>query len=350
MAGSPFDVDDEPEPFVHATPTIDDVARRAGVSRQTVSNVMNAPRRVKLETRKNVRAAIEELGYRANRHARNLRTRSSRVIAYCLPPANLVGTPVMDAFLHTLVETGYQNGYNTLLTVADTRTDEIDRYAEMAATSTADGVIFAFTSPDDPRPAALRELGLPFASFGRTNDPVGHGWVDVDGAAGTRLATAHLIGKGHRRFVSVGHNPDAFGTRERRRGVAEAMSLAGLRPEDLRTIDLVEDDEPVTEQVRSLLNEPDPPTAFVTGSDWQAAAVIAALEACRKVPGKDIAVTGFDDLPLAAHLGGGLTTLRQPLEAAAGELVRQLTRQFLNPSAPYEQALLEPTLIVRNTG
>jgi DNA-binding LacI/PurR family transcriptional regulator len=335
--------------FSHATATIEDVARQAGVSRQTVSNVLNAPERVRPETIESVRTAIDALGYRANRHARNLRTKTSRVIGYCLPPLSALGNSVLDTFLHALAENAEDNGYHLLLVTAPSTDREIDMYWELAAQSAIDGLVIAQTDYADIRPPALQKSRTPFVSFGRTWGDVNHSWVDVDGASGTRLAAEHLLARGHQRFAWVGHHDGSVGNDERKRGVIEALTNAGLDPASLTIVELTHDERVDHQRLQAVMDHPEPPTAFVALSDLQALTVLAEIEARGLVPGRDAAVVGFDDSPVAAYAGGGLTSIRQPIARVAQELVRLLSAQFSNPDAPAEGVLLHPELVVRRT-
>ncbi len=330
--------------------TIEDVARQAGVSRQTVSNVLNAPERVRPDTIAAVKVAIDSLGYRANRHARNLRKRSSRVIGYCLPPLSAMGNSVLDAFLHTLAETAETHGYHLLLVTASSKVDEIETYSELAAQSAIDGLVIAQTEYNDPRPSELRKRNIPFVSFGRTWGETDHSWVDVDGRAGTRMAVSHLLAQGHRHFAWLGHNPGSASNDERERGVREAMHSAGFNAEALRLVDASGNDEEAHKRIRQLIDRPDAPTAYVAMSDLQAISVLRELDQRGLVPGRDVAVIGFDDSPVAPFVGGGLTSIRQPVAEAARELIRLLTMRFTNPLSATEGVLLQPELIVRRTG
>jgi DNA-binding LacI/PurR family transcriptional regulator len=332
------------------TSTIEDVARHAGVSRQTVSNVLNAPDRVRPETIAAVKLSIDELGYRANRHARNLRTRSSRVIGYCLPALTAAGNSVLDTFLHTLAESAEATGYHVLLITAGSKEEEIKTYRELNAQSAIDGLVIAQTEYNDPRPAALRERNIPFVSFGRTWGDVQHSWVDVDGSVGTRLAVEHLLRHGHKRFAWLGHRPGFAGNDERERGVREALLQAGLGSDALQLVEVDADDAIGHQHIQDVLNGPEPPTAFVAVSDLQALIVLSELEIRGLVPGRDAAVIGFDDSPAAAYAGGGLSSIRQPIPEAARELVRLLTIQFSQPASAPEAVLLHPELVIRRTG
>jgi DNA-binding LacI/PurR family transcriptional regulator len=338
------------EPFTHSAPTIEDVARHAGVSRQTVSNVLNAPDRVRPNTITKVRNSIDELGYRANRSARNLRTRTSRVIAYRIPPVVRHMNSVMDEFLHALTESVEELGYHVLLFSSDSMDGEIDSYWELAAQSAADGVVLARTERNDPRPAALIEHRLPFVSFGRTWGEHEHAWVDVDGRAGTRVAMEHLLRTGHRRFAWLGGGEESVVDTDRQHGVRDAMAVAGLPASDLHMVHLIDEADADRRALAALLDRPNPPTAFMSMSDLQALTLLSELERRNLVAGRDVSVIGFDDSPVAEFAGGGLSTIRQPIQQCAREIARLLAQQFVDPTSAPEGVLLEPELVIRRTG
>ena len=181
-----------------ANVTIATVARHANVSRQTVSNVLNSPDLVRAETRDRVRAAIEELGYRTNLAARQMRTGRSRLIAVRIDPVrDGIETSVLDRFLHGLTEASAPAGYRVMLyTATDDRT-EIATYEDLLASYALDAFVLTHTHHGDSRTAWLAEPGVPFVTFGRPWGGVDqHPWVDVDGAAGTAAATRHLLAAG----------------------------------------------------------------------------------------------------------------------------------------------------------
>ena len=340
---------ERPERFAHATPTIEDVGRHAGVSRQTVSNVLNAPDRVRPETIERVRLAINMLGYRANHNARNLRTGTSRAIAYRIPPIAGHLNSVMDTFLHALTEAVETIGYHVLLFASNDLDAEISKYWELSAQSAADGVVFSGTERDDRRPVTLLERRMPFVSFGRTWGESEHSWVDVDGRAGTRLAIDHLVANGHRRFAWLGPRNSGVVNDEREKGVRMAVAAYGIPAADLHVVSL-QDDATDRKAIADLLDGPDAPTAWVSMSDLQALTVLGELDARGIVPGRDAAVIGFDDSPVAAYAGGGLTTIRQPIAAVANTIAQLLSAQFADPNSTPQGVLLEPELIVRRTG
>src|SRR5215475_11470355 len=241
--------------------TIATVARHANVSRQTVSNVLNAPDMVRDATRARVIAAIEELGYRTNLAARQMRTGRSRLFGVRIDPVrNGIEAAVLDRFLHGLTETAAPAGYRIVLYTATDDAAEIATYDELLASYTLDGFVLTQTHHDDARTTWLLQHGIPFTTFGRPwGAPERHSWVDVDGAAGTGAATAHFIEAGHRRIAFLGWPPGSGVGDDRRSGWAATMQAAGLPTDGLarHALDGVSEGE---HMMRELLAEPDPPT------------------------------------------------------------------------------------------
>jgi DNA-binding LacI/PurR family transcriptional regulator len=321
--------------------TIATVARHANVSRQTVSNVLNAPDIVRPETRHRVLAAIEELGYRANLAARQMRTGRSRLIAVRIDPVrNGVDGVVADRFLHGLTDAATPAGYRIMLFTATHDAGEIATYEELLASYALDAFVLTHTHHSDPRTAWLRERDIPFTTFGRPWGEVErHSWVDVDGAAGTAMATRHLIESGHRRIAFLGWPPGSGVGDDRLRGWTQAMAEAGLATEGLRQHIL----DGATSGLRAateLLAQRRPPTAIVCASDQLA---LSARQA------GDVAVIGFDDTEMAQATG--LSSVRQPLaEAAAGCIT--ILANLLGDTAQTtpRHVLLTPRLVIRDSG
>ncbi|MEV6983960.1 substrate-binding domain-containing protein [Sphaerisporangium sp. NPDC051017] len=302
--------------------TIADVARYANVSRQTVSNVLNSPEVVREETRRRVREAVRALGYRASQAARQMRTGRSRLIAARIEPAQEDGIngSVFDRFLHGITESAARSGYRVLLYTADDHDAELATFDDLLGVYVPDAFVLTSTDYDDPRAAWLLEQRIPFVTFGRpwgVPDGQKYPWVDVDGAAGTAMATRHLLATGHRRIGFLGW-PEGSGVGDdRRSGWARTLAEAGIGPDELAELDhRTEDGVPEgAAAVTALLAAERPVTAVVCVSDSLA---IGALQA-----GNGIAVIGFDDTPVARAVG--LTSVSQPLGEAAARCVALLT-------------------------
>ena len=198
-------------------PTLVSLAAELGVSRQTISNALNAPHRVNARTLERVLPAIRESGYRPHVAGRQLRTGSSRNLAMRLYPSpDGINGSVHDRFLHALTEAGQQHGYRLTLFTAPGDDGEVAAIDELLSVADIDGFVLTGTSHGDARTAWLLEHDVPFVAFGRPwsgeQDPfdAAHSWVDVDGGAGTTAATTLLLERGHRRIGFLGW-PDGSG-------------------------------------------------------------------------------------------------------------------------------------------
>lgn len=341
------------KPYQVTPPTLADVAERAGVSRQTVSNAVNNPELLREDTLRRVQRAIEELGYLPNRAARNLRTRASHLIGLPIKPVEEgTANAAMDRFVHSLVESSRVAGYHVLL-FAGSRTgrpeDELSAYGDLLRSTAVDAFVVTDTYLGNPQAAWLNERRAPFVAFGRPwNDPdARHPWVDVDGAAGGAMATSHLIERGHQRIAWIGWRKDSLLGEDRRAGWSRAM-----RSHDLSTTGLacrVEDTVASGREASAILLDEARPTAFVCASDTLAMGVFHTLHERGIRPGADIAVTGFDDSQVAQTVPPGLTSVRLPLEQAAIEVVKALEAILHAPPTIGPGVLLAPTLVVRGS-
>jgi DNA-binding LacI/PurR family transcriptional regulator len=330
-------------------PTITTVAERARVSRQTVSNVLNAPHRVQPDTQQRVRAAIAELGYRPHRAARQLRTHRSNLIAMRMAPFSEEDAgSIVDRFVHAVAESGERLGFRTLVFTAIDDNDEIGNYQDLLSSYELDAFVLTDTHHRDRRTSWLRKQGVPFVTFGR---PWGvrakHWWVDVDGKTGTIAATERLLDAGHRRIGFIGWPVGSGIGDDRRSGWVSSMRAAGVEPTDL----LVTGENTVAEGYRcatELVNR-HRAEALVCVSDTLALGALAMIRDRVSRGGTALPVIGFDDSPGAAAMG--LTTVAQPLREAAATCVRLLTT-FLEEgeSAADHHVLLAPHLVIRDSG
>lgn len=340
-----------------APATLTDVAEQAGVSRQTVSNAINNPELLRPDTLARVRQAIDVLGYTPNRAARNLRTQSSNLIGLRFPPAQEgTANALMDRFVHTLTETSQAAGYHVLLFSGDPDEPEAG-YDALLRSNAVDAFVVTDTYLGNPQTRWLRERGFPFAAFGRPwDDPDStHPWVDVDGAEGTALATRHLADQGHRRLAYVGWQADSPIAEDRRAGWSRVVAERDVEPFERRVLDTV---EAGALAAADLLDNAQV-TGFVCASDTLAMGVLHTLWHRQIAPGRDVGVVGFDDSQVAQVVQPGLTSVRQPLEQVAVELVaalQRLTRTSAEPEGEEHQAgptpagvLLTPTLVVRGS-
>ncbi|MEO3842054.1 MULTISPECIES: LacI family DNA-binding transcriptional regulator [unclassified Streptomyces] len=327
------------------------MARAAQVSRQTVSNALNAPDRVRPDTLRHVLAVVDRLGYQPNRMARSLRTRSTRQIGYRLDPDRSGTASVLqDRFLHALTTAAESADYLLLLFSAGRTSDEFTRYADMLRTGSVDGFVLSGIDPGDPRPGWLAERRAPFVCFG-TPDPGGSAedllTVDVDNVHGGEMAVDHLVERGHRNIAFLGWPPTSGPGEKRMQGWQRAMRRHGLAPDRcVRALDTVSDS---TRAALHLLDASPAPTAVVAASDTFAMGCYVAARQRGLDIGRDLAVVGSDDSPTAAVVSPALTSVRQPLDEIGRTVMRLLVGRLQNQPPTDTHVLLEPQLVVRES-
>ena len=323
------------------------MSRVAGVSVATVSNVLNAPDRVAPETRQRVTEAIDQLGYRPNRAARSLPQGRSFTIGYCIPDGK--ERFALDTFLHQLTERASDSDMDILLFTPHRGQSEADSYREIVRRGAVDGFIVSSTVHDDERVQVLLDAAIPVVSFGRTDLSDLHSWVDVDGRAGTRAATEHLIGQGHRTMALVAWPEGSISGDERAAGFREGLVEAGLEVDPRYVVRAENDMESGREAAARLLDLDPAPTAIVTVQDVLAAGVVAELNARGIRGGAEVAVTGFDDSPPAIYSTPSITSVRQPIEAIGRRVVEFLMHDLEGSDGIPRSALVEPDLVIRES-
>lgn len=321
--------------------TIHDVARAAGVSRQTVSNTVNNPGRVHPETLVRVRAAIDELGYHPSSSAQSLRSRRAGAIGvelHTLGAHNATTAPVLTA----LSIRAAQHDCHIVPFGSATGTPMLEGYREMWAGRLVDSFVVADTHHGDPRPPWLEQHGVPYASFGRVwDDPTFTRWVDVDGAAGTRGAVQHCVAAGYRTVAYLGWPEGSVVGDDRRAGWAVGCADAGpgvQGPEVTAEHDL----DAAFAAAAPLVDQLGPGDAVVCASDVLALGVHQVLVRRGLEPGRDIGVVGFDGSDTAEM--HHLTSVAQPFDAIAEESLRLVRGALEGAAQPVDGSLLLPTL------
>lgn len=332
-----------------APPTLATVADEAGVSRQTVSNALNNPDLLRPETLERVQSVIARLGYSPNRAARQLRSGSSHLFGLRFEPAQEgTSNALMDRFLHSLVETASRTGHHVLLFSGDPE-DPLDGYDDLLRSTAVDAFVVTDTYAGTPQSGFLQARGAPFVTFGRPWDEpdADHAWVDVDGAYGSRIATEHLLGQGHRRIAWLGWEKSSRIGQDRRRGWENAMKAAGVDIMGLG-VRITDNVDAARMATHALLDDPSI-TGFVCASDTLGIGVLHACAERGLHPGPDIGVVGFDDSLAAQVTWPGLTSVRQPLEEVAVEVVRILHTVLAHKSLTEQGRMMQPSLVVRGS-
>ena len=325
-----------------------DVAQRAGVSVQTVSNVLNAPGVVNDTTKARVEEAIVHLGYRRNRAARSLRGRSSHLIGYCIQePSPGTVDALLDEFVHSFTKTASHSGYGLLLVTADNPEAELAVYDELWDTQAIDGLVLSSVETNDGRITALRDRHIPFVAFGRSGVALDHSWVDVDGQAGVRLAVEHLVEQGHQRIGFLGWSEVSGNGEDRLSGWRLGCEAAHL-PVDARLVGRSENNiAAARDAIKTMMKARQKPTGVVCASDTLAVGAYQGLRDLGLRPGVDVAVIGYDDSPTAVIVEPPLTSIRQPVDDVGRAVFAELHRRL--SGEPASQHLYAPKLVVRTS-
>jgi DNA-binding LacI/PurR family transcriptional regulator len=332
--------------------TLKEVAVRAGVSYQTVSKVLNHKVQVSKETEARILQAAEELGYRPNQIARNMRAQRSFMIGYSWEQSSPEQVNhILDQFLTSMVGEAQAAGYHVLPFSYRLGEAQVEDYRELIDTGRVDGFVLSSVNYDDPRMSLLIERQFPFVAFGRSNTELDFSYVDVDGADGIRQAVEYLVSRGHRRIAAIAWPEDSRVGNERIRGYHDAMRAAGLtiHPEWIQRGE--GDFEFGREAANRLLLIPPSarPTAVIALNDTQAIGAMHAVQERNLEVGKDMAIIGFDDAPMSQYLLPPLTTIRQPIRIAGQKCVEMLVSLMDGDTPEKQQVLLKPKLILRAT-
>ena len=305
---------------------INDVARLAGVSRQTVSNVLNNRTGYSEETRNRVQAAIEELDYQPHRAARSLRSQRTMQLGYHMPGEQLAAENIFVlGFIQALVRAAADRGHHVL--VFTEQDDELEVFRELVAIRGVDGFILSGSRVDDPRARYLQQAGVPFAMFGRTAPHLPQTWVDTDSVAAASSAVDYLVARGHEAFAYVGYDARNYWDVERLEGFRKGLADHGIRVAE-RSVVLGHSLEAVHGDVLRLLGRKRRPTAIVSGSDVLAAVVVNAAKSLGLRVGQDLAVTGFDGGFVQRMTEPVLTSVRIPVDRIAAELISCCLREI----------------------
>lgn len=328
-------------------PTIGDVAKLAGVSRATVSFVLNNRPGVAVDTQRRVRSAAEELGWTPSSSARALSTGRARAVGLVLArEPELIGTdPFFPAFMAGIETVISETGDGLMLQMSRPE-NEVDTYRRLAADRRVDGVFLTDLRADDARPALVAELGLPAVAVGAPDSGTGLPSVNLDDRPAVREAVRHLVDLGHHDIAHVA-GPDEFvHARRRRQAWSDALAEAGLPEGTLLPGGFTA--EGGARATRMLLERPTPPTAIVYGNDLSATAGMAvAQDAGLRLP-QDLSVVGFDDVPLASYTNPPLTTCRAN-PVSWGRASAQALVQLIETGTTADMDLEPATLVVRGS-
>lgn len=315
------------------------MARLAGVSRQTVSNVLNGRMAFSRDTESRVIAAMAALAYKPSRAAQTMRSRRTRQLGYHMSGEQLEAMRGFTlGFVQALVKAAALEEHQ-IVVFTHHGDDPAPVFRDLIARRGVDAFVLDESSVDDPRVRLLAAEGIPFACFGRTAPDLPQQWVDVDNVAGMLRLVEHLVAAGHRDFAYVGATGGEYWKRDRLDGLRQGLAVHGLAIADDRVF--VGTDGEIRGWVGGLLRR-QPPAAIVTSSDAVAVVVVNSCHAAGLRVGRDIAVTGFDGGAIGLLTDPVLTSVRIPVERIARELVARCLAE-ISSGPTGRPGLLVPT-------
>jgi LacI family transcriptional regulator len=322
--------------------TLDDVARESGLSRSTVSRVLNDDPRVSPEARVRVRDVAQALGYRPNRAARSLATGRSGVIGLVMPVMELWDDPYGAHVVQDVCGAAAEQGIGVMVWL--TRAAPKGAVEEILRNGIVDGLVISSLAQKDSWVEELLDGSLPAVLVGRHPTRVDVSWVDIDHRAGVAALMDHLVSIGRRRIATITGPMDRHDAAERYRAYADALARHGL-PLDPDLVAHADFRQPQgAEAMRALLAHR--PDAVLAANDETAHAAIGVLLAAGLRVPEDVAVTGFDDLRRSA--GMPLTTVRHDVAAIAGEALDVLVGLLRGEPGP-EHRMLPATIVLRSS-
>ena len=342
-------------PQVGKRVTINDLARHLCMSKSTVSRALNGYSDISDTTRNRVERTAQKLGYRPLSHAQAIRTGRVRAIALVLqidePDQH---NPFLQEFLAGACQAASEFGWTVTISTAKSDQDMDTELTRLIEERKADGFILPRTKVTDPRVRLLRQLGVPYIMFGRTD----HGqkkiekdasWFDISGETAMHNAVVRLVSLGHQRIGYVGSDPEFNYSHLRREGFTQGLHATELQPDpDLLREGARTRDEGSTE-TRALLQLDQPPTAIVYATDMAALGAYKAITELGLTVGKDVSVIGYDGVPESQYVRPALTTYDVDTRMAGERLASLLVRQIRGEPADQLRELREAQLVERDS-
>lgn len=334
--------------------TLGDVARRAGVSVGTVSNIFNGREsRMRPETLARVQQAIKDLGFRPNLSARRLKTGHMPMIGLLVPS---IANPFFGTLARWVEDAASQRGYGVLLCNTQRSADREQEYAQAFMAQGVQGVILGSSLQAQEHLVPLIEGGLAVVSFDRTAQ---HGelpmdYVSLDNHRAGAIAAEHLLALGHEDIVYVSAPLRSVNRNARLEGAREACTRAGKRFEvHIGDVTAGTADMEMAELGRlaaiALHAKGCTATGYVAMNDMLALGLTAGLrQSGRDVP-KDLSIVGIDDLFLGQYITPALSTVRQPMEQMASAAVGRVLERMKNPGEAPHELVFVPELVVRES-
>lgn len=330
-----------------ASITINDVAKRAGVSKATVSRVLNNYDYIADDVRQRVQEAVEALGYQPNRTARRLRANSSDILGLIIPD---IENPLFQKLVRGIEDAAYALEMNVVLCNTDDNPDKQKVYFRILQAERAAGLIIVPTHPKDGKALeAIRAGGMPVVLLDREVKKFEADTVKVDNRRGAYLGVQHLIDLGYQRIAIIAGTQALTPGHERLQGCYDALQEADIELDETLVKMGNFKIESGYELAKELIQQPNPPDAIFVSNNLMTLGALRGLhELGVRIP-EEVALVGFDDMPWAGDLNPALTTIAQPDYELGQQAVQLLLNRIERPDAPFYKVMFQPKLIVRQS-
>lgn len=330
--------------------TIKDIAKLAGVSRSTVSRVLNNHASVRPTVRDRILQVINEQGYTPQAAARHLVNQRTHIIGVLFPRSDyyLLNNPIFASIGQGIGQACARHGYTSMLSLG-LREMEEERLFNMLRSRHFDGIIMISSGLNDPLPLLMKEAQIPYTRIGHDPNADDPYWVDIDDTDAAYIAVKHLIAQGHSRIACIKGPINEACTGARFRGYVQALQEAGLPfdPDLVYAGDWLHTSG--AEAMKHFLQLSKPPTAVFSFNDMMAVGVLHVLyERGLRVP-EHLALVGFDDLPQTKIIIPPLTTIRQPSIEMGIQATEMLIDQLEGKDCQPTHKILPATLIIRKS-
>lgn len=330
--------------------TLKDIAQQVGVSVTTVSRALGGYNDVAEETRQRVAQAAQEMGYRPHIIARSLQRRHTNIVGFIIPTFGpRFSDPFFSELLAGIGNEAAKRQFDLLVSTRAPGAEELEVYERLVGSRQVDGLLVVRTRCNDERIACLAERDFPFVAFGRSNLDVDFPYVDEDGTQGMCEVTKYLINLGHRRIAFIAAPAGLMFSSYRLRGYRQALGAHHVSFDRTLVVNGDLTQRGGHRAAHQLLDLSPPPTAIITDNDLMALGAISAAQERGLVVGRDVAITGFDDIPLAEHSHPPLTTVHQPIYHIGTMICSMLIQLIRGEELAERHILLEPTLVIRES-
>jgi LacI family transcriptional regulator len=329
--------------------TLRDVAKESGLSVTTVSRALNGHDDVAAETKLLVKQIADALGYSPNLSARRLKMQRAHAVGLILPNDELrFSDPFFSELFSGIVEQSALFGLELNVTTA-VNVAQAELYLNFIRGGRVDGFILVRLQQEDERVALLQQHDFPFVAFGRMSPTDTFPLIDEDGEFGIRQVIDHLVELGHTRIACIAEPAELMKSHQRVAGYLSGLAAWGL-PADPELV--------IHGQFRQrsgricghhLLGLDNPPTAIVAVNDMLALGAMKAAQELDLVIGRDVSITGFDDIPIAEYAHPPLTTVHQPAHEMGMMLCDKLHNAINGKAIADPQTVFRPKLVVRQS-